>query len=195
MPPCLLCEQTHTVIDLESIHRVALMVTPQPTGDVIEQAWPDALAFELRARAAAEAPTCCVCATCGPECDAVVRPPRGCEGCCPEPNTMPPACATGGGVSGSGRGGVVDAHIVAPYLQAALGTEDVPVVFNLGGWVPVSAWDAQVQVLVEDLSGRPLMALFEPTPGGGRVAFTSFHHHAQATEAMTGLLAALVLRL
>ena len=163
--------------------------------DVIEQAWPEALDFELHARAPSEALACCVCSDCGPECVADERPPRGCEGCCPEPNTMPLQCVTGGGIGGSGRGGVVDAHLVAPYLQAALGATEVPVVFNLGGWVPVASWDPQVQVLVEDLDGRPLMAMFEPTPGGGRVAFTSFHHHAQATEAMTRLLAALVLRL
>ncbi len=39
MPPCLLCDQTHTAINLEKVHRVALMVTPQATGDVTDQAW------------------------------------------------------------------------------------------------------------------------------------------------------------
>ncbi len=39
MPPCLLCDQAHTLIDLEKVHRLALMVTPQAEGDVIDQAW------------------------------------------------------------------------------------------------------------------------------------------------------------
>ncbi len=39
MPPCLLSDQQHSVIDLDRVSRVALMVTPQPTGDVIDEAW------------------------------------------------------------------------------------------------------------------------------------------------------------
>jgi enamine deaminase RidA (YjgF/YER057c/UK114 family) len=39
MPPCLLGDQTHTVINLEKVCRVALMVTPQASGGVIDQAW------------------------------------------------------------------------------------------------------------------------------------------------------------
>ncbi len=38
-PPCLLCSQQHSVVDLEKICRVALMVTPQATGDVTDEAW------------------------------------------------------------------------------------------------------------------------------------------------------------
>lgn len=39
LPPCLLSEQQHSVIDLEKICRVALMVTPEANGDVIDQTW------------------------------------------------------------------------------------------------------------------------------------------------------------
>ncbi len=39
IPPCLLSDQQHSVIDLEKAHRVALMVTPDAKGDVIDQAW------------------------------------------------------------------------------------------------------------------------------------------------------------
>ena len=39
MPPCLLCEQTHSVVDLESAHRVALMVTPEVSDNVNDQIW------------------------------------------------------------------------------------------------------------------------------------------------------------
>lgn len=39
MPPCLLSAQQHSVVDLEKVCRVALMVTPQETGEVVDQAW------------------------------------------------------------------------------------------------------------------------------------------------------------
>jgi enamine deaminase RidA (YjgF/YER057c/UK114 family) len=39
MPPCLLSDQTHAVVDLERVTRVGLMVTPQPVGDATDQAW------------------------------------------------------------------------------------------------------------------------------------------------------------
>ena len=39
VPPCLLCSQQHSVIDLEKVCRVALMVTPEATGDVTDEAW------------------------------------------------------------------------------------------------------------------------------------------------------------
>ena len=39
MPPCLLSEQQHSVIDLDRVCRVALMVTPQRGTDAIDEAW------------------------------------------------------------------------------------------------------------------------------------------------------------
>ncbi len=39
MPPCLLSDQQHTVMDFGSVHRVALMVTPQIKGRTLDQAW------------------------------------------------------------------------------------------------------------------------------------------------------------
>jgi enamine deaminase RidA (YjgF/YER057c/UK114 family) len=39
IPPCLLSDQHHVVVDLEGVHRVALMVTPEPGADAIDQAW------------------------------------------------------------------------------------------------------------------------------------------------------------
>lgn len=38
-PPCLLSAQRHTVLELEKIRRVALMVTPQASGEFLDQAW------------------------------------------------------------------------------------------------------------------------------------------------------------
>jgi enamine deaminase RidA (YjgF/YER057c/UK114 family) len=37
--PCLLSDQQHSVVDLEKVSRVALMVTPEATGDVKDEAW------------------------------------------------------------------------------------------------------------------------------------------------------------
>ncbi len=39
MPPCLLSDQQHSVVQLDRVTRVALMVTPQPVGEAIDQAW------------------------------------------------------------------------------------------------------------------------------------------------------------
>ena len=39
IPPCVLSDQHHVVVDLDRTQRVALMVTPAPDDDVIDQAW------------------------------------------------------------------------------------------------------------------------------------------------------------
>ena len=39
MPPCLLCDQSHTVVDLHGVHRIALMITPKAEGTAADQAW------------------------------------------------------------------------------------------------------------------------------------------------------------
>lgn len=39
MPPCLLSDQQHSVINLDRVCRVALMVTPQKGSDAIDEAW------------------------------------------------------------------------------------------------------------------------------------------------------------
>ncbi len=39
MPPCLLSDQSHSVIELEKVCRVGLMITPQARGDVVDQGW------------------------------------------------------------------------------------------------------------------------------------------------------------
>jgi enamine deaminase RidA (YjgF/YER057c/UK114 family) len=39
VPPCLLSRQQHSVIGVEKVRRVALMVTPQPNGEFLDQAW------------------------------------------------------------------------------------------------------------------------------------------------------------
>lgn len=39
MPACLLSDQQHTLVELGGAHRTVLMITPQATGDAIDQAW------------------------------------------------------------------------------------------------------------------------------------------------------------
>lgn len=39
MPPCLLSEQQHSLVDIGGVHRIALMITPQNQGAAIDQAW------------------------------------------------------------------------------------------------------------------------------------------------------------
>lgn len=39
IPPCLLSRQQHSVVGVEKVRRVALMVTPQPEGEFLDQAW------------------------------------------------------------------------------------------------------------------------------------------------------------
>jgi enamine deaminase RidA (YjgF/YER057c/UK114 family) len=39
MPPCLLSDQQHTVVEFGDAHRMVLMITPQAIGRAIDQAW------------------------------------------------------------------------------------------------------------------------------------------------------------
>jgi hypothetical protein len=101
-------------------------------------------------------------------------------------------------VLGRGRvspaGTLTQGRVVDPELIAALGFEDLPIRFNAPGWIQIAGVAAGTRVLVEG-DGRPLMVLFEPEPGGGRVAFTSFHNEAQGDAAIDAILESLILRL
>lgn len=157
---------------------------------VIEYVWPEYIAFGIQERPVEEQATCCVCTDCAPEC----RTP-GELGICGEVNDLPAGCASGGGVIGRGVSGEIEGQVAAGFLQDAVGGPTVPLVFNASGWVEVLSVAAGVEVLVADPAGAPLMVLFQPYPDGGRIAFTSFHNHTQATAQMRAILAALVLRL
>ena len=39
VPPCLLSRQQHSVVGVEKVRRLALMVTPEPVGEFLDQAW------------------------------------------------------------------------------------------------------------------------------------------------------------
>lgn len=160
--------------------------------DFVRRAWPDFVNFEARFSEPYTGEACCVCTDCASECIAGADPVGGCVG----EGSLPPGCATGGGTIGRGSPGLVPARIVPDNLVSWVGADHFDVNFNLGGWVQITSVAPSVEVLVADLADdRPLMVLFEPSPGGGKVAYTSFHNHAQATEAMRRILQALIFRL
>ena len=133
-----------------------------------------------------------MCTDCPPECyvDPPDEPPPGCG----TANDYPQECREPVGPSGSGMPGEVVANVTSPFLQQFLETDEFPVRFDVGGWVEIESISDGVEILVET-DERPMMILFEPYPNGGRVAYTSFHNHVQATEAMLQTLRALVFRL
>ncbi len=159
--------------------------------DFVERAWPNRVGFIMSTAPPRQEATCCVCGDCADEC--LAGGPG--DNRCGTPRSTIPACQGNAGVGGGGSSGVVvDATVAADFLQQALGADTLDVVFNLGGWVPVGIVADEVEVLVHD-DDAPLMVQFEPQAGGGRVAFTSFHNHAQVTGAMRRILEALVFRL
>lgn len=157
---------------------------------VIQANWPGFIDFEAVVREPAQQQPCCVCTDCAPGC----REPGNATTCAPE-NELPASCFSGGGFSGRGMSGEVRGELAAGFLRDAVGADAVDLVFNASGWVEMRSVSAEVEVLVTDSDGAPLMVLFQPYPAGGRIAFTSFHNHTQATAEMRAILAALVLRL
>lgn len=160
--------------------------------DFVHRIWPGFVTFDARFSETSTGETCCVCTDCAPACVAGADPVGGCVG----QGALPPGCANGGGTSGRGGPGIVPARIVPANLVDWVGAEHFDVNFNLGGWVQIASVVPSVEVLVADLADdRPFMVVFEPVAGGGKVAYTSFHNHAQATEAMRRILQALIFRL
>ncbi|MCA9545090.1 MAG: carboxypeptidase regulatory-like domain-containing protein [Myxococcales bacterium] len=166
------------------------------SADFVRRGWPGFVSFLASQSPAADGEDCCVCADCPPACSVdPPAPPRDCEGCCDDPNPLPAQCNLGNGTGGRGSNGQIEAVVPSEFLAHYLNTDRLTVNFNLSAWVQIAEVAAGVEVLVADGAGQPLMVLFEPEPGGGRVAFTSFHNHAQATDAMLGILEALIFRL
>jgi hypothetical protein len=166
--------------------------------DFVQAVWPGFVEMDEVVRPVREEPACCVC---GPQCPAeCVTAPRQ-TSVCPLPDDEPPECAGEGLLTlGHGRVETVRAVLRDERLRAYLPDEAVDIRFPLGGWMQITGVSPDVQVLVDgapdsDEPGRPLMVLFQPSPGGGRVAYTSFHNDDQATQAMRTILAALIFRL
>ena len=161
--------------------------------DWVQRLWPDAVEFATTNPADREQADCCVCVdNCPDEC--FIDPPDPPEYACERPNDLPLVCREPSGPMGFGESGNVLGEVTSPFLRQFLGEDELPIAFNAGGWVQIEAVSPSVEVLVRS-DERPLMVLFEPYPGGGRVAYTSFHNHGQATEAMLEILRALIYRL
>ena len=99
-----------------------------------------------------------------------------------------------------GRAGATRATLDDELLSRAFGADEVLITFDLAGWMQVGGIARGVEVLVSgaapgETEPRPLMLLFQPEPGGGQVAYTSFHTSAQAEETLDALIRALLLRL
>jgi hypothetical protein len=165
--------------------------------DFVEVAWPDIVRFAHRRPPPADvvAPRCCTCGeTCPAECPLPAEP----ELCGVQ---RPVACRSYTRTPlGGGQMGHVEATLVSPFLQLALGGPSASIEFDLSGWMQIDTVVDGVEVLAtgrapgEDVD-RPLMVLFRPEPGGGLVAYTSFHTSAQANATIDALIRALLLRL
>lgn len=88
----------------------------------------------------------------------------------------------------------VEATIVDPTLQTALGKSTVYINYNLGGWVVVDNPGSGTTTLLRGtvsttagtLSNKPLAVQFNS--GSGTVIFTTFHNEAQVTTDMRAIL-------
>lgn len=88
----------------------------------------------------------------------------------------------------------VDANVKDPGLQEIIGKK-IPIHFDLGGWWRILNTDPSVRVYVDGgspLNKIPIVVGF--SHGRGHVIYTSFHNHAQVSEAEQRLLRFLVLR-
>lgn len=161
--------------------------------DWVGQLWPEKVNFLISNPRERVQPDCCVCTT---DCDesCFVDPPTAPSYDCDRPNDLPQECREPVGPSGRGGLGEFTGQVVSPFLQQFVESNDLPIAFDAGGWVQIESVAEDVEVLV-NTADRPMMVLFEPYLGGGRVAYTSFHNHVQATESMLQILRALVFRL
>lgn len=166
------------------------------SADFVSAIWPDTVRFAFQPPAAVELDPCCVCTACAPDCE---TPPAQPNRTCSDPSRSPVSCQRRTGVIGRGVPDQIDAQIESPFLRNFLDQAEMTVVFNLGGWIEIEAVDLDtVEILVRadgQLNNAPLMVLAQPDEAGGRVAYTSFHNHVQATDAMRLILSALILRL
>lgn len=100
-----------------------------------------------------------------------------------------------------GKPDTVDATVVDPAMQLALGSADAEIDFELGGWAAMTSVGANVDVLLEgtyrygagDRQDGPLAVRF--AHGAGTVAFTSFHNESQVNVDVSQLLNEIVLSL
>ena len=160
--------------------------------DWVHMLWPDFVRFNISNPREEEALACCVCVDCTAEC--TVDPPGPPARRCNVDNDQPEPCSEPVGAQGYGPVGEFQARVVSPFLRQFVEMDTFNVNFDAGGWVEIEDAADQVEILVTS-NQRPFMVLFEPYERGGRVAYTSFHNHVQATDSMLEILRALVFRL
>ena len=164
------------------------------SADFVSQLWPAAVTFDFYTEPQPiELEDCCLCVDCMAEC--VADPPGSPGRRCEEPNLLPDECRTARSPSGRGMSGTINAAIDSSFLQTFIGADTMELRFNASNWIGIDRVDASVEVLVSNQQGQPMMILFQPYAAGGRVAYTSFHNHVQATESMRNILRALIFRL
>jgi hypothetical protein len=160
--------------------------------DWVHILWPDFVRFNISTPRDNEALACCVCIDCPVECNA--DPPASPARRCNVPNDQLGPCSEPVGAQGYGPVGEFQARVVSPFLRQFVENDTFNVNFDAGGWVEIEDVIEPVEILVTG-NERPYMVLFEPYERGGRVAYTSFHNHVQATDSMLEILRALVFRL
>jgi hypothetical protein len=160
------------------------------SSDFITQLWPDVAVFDTSNPSSRELDPCCLCSDCQEECPIETIEMNACG----EVNGLPPQCRAPSIPTGRGQTGDLPASVVSEFLRQSTGLESLTVTFNGDNWVEVDSVSEDVEVLVQS-GTQPLMFLFQPYPGGGKVAYTSFHIHIQATDPMKKLLRSLIFRL
>ena len=164
--------------------------------DFVSQLWPDKVIFDVGNRQSRELDPCCICTACDEACIRDEPTPPTAQ--CSIPNDLPDDCRMPAGPNGNGPAGEFEARIISPFLRQFVDNDEFLVNFEVAAWVEIDAISNDVEVLVNGLvngNEQPFMVLFEPYPGGGRVVYTSFHNHVQATDSMLQILQALVFRL
>ncbi len=160
------------------------------SSDFVQQLWPEAATFDTTNPSSRMLDECCLCTDCSAECPVDTVEPLACG----QDNELPLECRSPSVPTGNGRTGELPAAVVSDFLRQATGINTLTVTFNGDNWVEIESVGDDVEVLVQS-GTQPLMFLFQPYPGGGKVAYTSFHLHVQATEPMKKLLRSLIFRL
>ncbi len=160
--------------------------------NLIVAAWPDKVRFFADRDAPFAPDHCCTCVECEARCDARVDAPRA-DGSCMGTSRGDLACEAWPPLIGGGFAGQRRAQVLSPALRQFLGRDTLTVDFEWDEWMQIGGVGAGVEVLVES-AGEPLMVMFQQ-PGGGRVAYTTFHNEAQVAADVEQILRALIFQL
>lgn len=160
------------------------------SSDFIAQLWPEVAVFDTTNPSRRELDPCCLCSDCRDDCPIETIELNACD----EANQLPSDCRAPSIPTGRGQTGELPASVVSDFLRQSTGLQNLTVTFNGDNWVEIESVRDDVEVLVQS-GTQPLMFLFQPYPGGGKVAYTSFHIHIQATDPMKKLLRSLIFRL